>query len=184
MCGSLFLIISTLERKRILEEYFRVGVIANTHGIRGEVKVYPTTQDPMRFKGMKEIFIDTGTQKLAWEVANARFSKNMVILKFRGIDSINDIEKYKGKDLFVSRENAIPLEEGEYYIADLIGAKVITEDGEEFGILKDVMETGANDVYVVEHQGREVLLPVIPDCILDRNLEEKIVTVHIMEGLL
>ena len=96
-----------------MEDYFRVGVIANTHGIRGEVKVFPTTEDPQRFKGMKEIILDTGSEKKDLEVASARFFKNLVILKFKGIDSINDIEKYKGKDLLVTRENAIPLNEGE-----------------------------------------------------------------------
>ena len=167
-----------------MEDYFRVGVNANTHGIKGEVKVFPTTEDPQRFKGMKEIILDTGNEKKTLEVASARFFKNMVILKFKGIDSINDIEKYKGKDLLVTRENAIPLNEGEYYIADILGAKVVTEDGEQFGILKDVLTTGANDVYVVEHEGKEVLLPVIPDCVLTRDMEAKVVTVHIMEGLL
>ena len=172
-----------------MEDYFRVGVIANTHGIRGEVKVFPTTEDPKRFKGMKEIILDTGNEKKVLEVASARFFKNMVILKFKGIDSINDIEKYKGRDLLVTRENAIPLEEGEYYIADILGATVVTEevvleDNTHFGTLKDVMETGANDVYVVEHEGKEVLLPVIPDCVLSRNMDTKVVTVHIMEGLL
>ena len=156
-----------------MEDYFRVGVIANTHGIRGEVKVFPTTEDPQRFKGMKEIILDTGSEK-----------KNLVILKFKGIDSINDIEKYKGKDLLVTRENAIPLNKGEYYIADIIGATVVTEDGAQFGILKDVLTTGANDVYVVDHEGTEVLLPVIPDCVLARDMEQKIVTVHIMKGLM
>lgn len=167
-----------------MQEYFRVGVIANTHGIRGEVKVFPTTQDPKRFQGMKEIILDTGSEKIELEVASARFFKNLVILKFKGIDNINDIEKYKGMDLLVRREQAIPLEEGEYYIADIIDAKVVTEDGEEFGILKDVLTTGANDVYVVEHQGKEVLLPVIPDCVLARDMERKIVTIHVMKGLL
>ena len=167
-----------------MEDYFRVGVIANTHGIRGEVKVFPTTEDPPRFKGMKEIILDTGSEKKVLEVASARFFKNLVILKFKGIDSINDIEKYKGKDLLVTRENAIPLNKGEYYIADIIGATVVTEDGAQFGILKDVLTTGANDVYVVDHEGTEVLLPVIPDCVLARDMEQKIVTVHIMKGLM
>ncbi len=167
-----------------MQDYFRVGVIANTHGIRGEVKVFPTTEDPQRFKGMKEILLDTGKEKLELEVASVKFFKNLVILKFKGIDNINDIEKYKGMDLLVTRENAIPLEEGEYYIADIIGAKVVTEDGEDFGVLKDVLTTGANDVYVVEHEGKEVLLPVIPDCVLARDMEQKIVTIHLMKGLL
>lgn len=167
-----------------MEDYFRVGVIANTHGIRGEVKVFPTTEDPSRFKGMKEIILDTGKEKKELEVASVRFFKNMVILKFKGIDNINDMEPYKGMDLLVTRENAIPLKEGEYYIADIIGATVVTEDGAEFGILKDVLTTGANDVYVVEHENREVLLPVIPDCVLKRDMEQKVVTVRLMKGLL
>lgn len=167
-----------------VEDYFRVGVIANTHGIRGEVKVFPTTEDPQRFKGMKEIILDTGKEKKKLEVASTRFFKNLVILKFKGIDNINDIEPYKGMDLLVTRENAIPLEEGEYYIADILGARVVTDEGEEFGILKDVLTTGANDVYVVDYQGKEVLLPVIPDCVLERDMEQKIVTIHVMKGLL
>lgn len=167
-----------------MEEYFRVGVIANTHGIRGEVKVFPTTDDPKRFQGMKEIILDTGTNKKTLTVSSVRFFKNLVLLKFQGMDNINDVEQYKGMDLLVTRENAVPLEEGEYYIADILGASVVTEDGAEFGVLKDVLTTGANDVYVVEHEGREVLLPVIPDCVLSRDLEQKIVTVHIMKGLL
>lgn len=167
-----------------MEDYFRVGVIANTHGIRGEVKVFPTTEDPSRFKGMKEIILDTGKEKKELEVASVRFFKNMVILKFKGKDNINDMEPYKGMDLLVTRENAIPLKEGEYYIADIIGATVVTEDGAEFGILKDVLTTGANDVYVVEHENREVLLPVIPDCVLKRDMEQKVVTVRLMKGLL
>lgn len=167
-----------------MEEYFRVGVIANTHGIRGEVKVYPTTQEPSRFQNMKEIILDTGEEKKRLSVASVRFFKNLVILKFQGMDSINDVEQYKGMDLLVAREDAIPLEEGEYYIADIIGARVMTDTGEDFGSLTDVLQTGANDVYVVDHGGKEVLLPVIPDCVLERDLEKKLVTVHIMEGLL
>ena len=167
-----------------MEDFFRVGVIANTHGIKGEVKVYPTTDDPARFKKLKEVLLDTGSERLPLEVAGVRFQKNLVIVKFKGIDNINDVEKYKGMDLLVTRENAVPLEEGEFYLADIYGAEVVTEDGEPFGELKDVLETGANLIYVVEHQGREVLLPAIPDCIKDVDVEAKRLTVHIMKGLL
>lgn len=167
-----------------MEDLFRVGVIANTHGIRGEVKVFPTTQDPKRYEALKEVLLDTGKEKLPLEVQNVRYFKNLVIVKFKGIDNINDIEKYKGRDLFVTRENAIPLGEDEYYLADIIGAQVYTEDGTLFGVLKDVLETGANLVYVVEHEKREVLLPVIDECVREINPEEKKVVVHIMKGLL
>lgn len=167
-----------------MEDLFRVGVIANTHGIRGEVKVFPTTEDPKRFEWLKEVILDTGKEKLPLEITNVRFFKNLVIVKFKGIDNINDIEKYKGKDLYVTRENAIPLEEDEYYIADIIGADVFTEDGEKFGVLTDVLETGANLVFVVEHEAKEVLLPAIPDCVKEVDTEKRKVTVHILPGLL
>lgn len=167
-----------------MEDLFRVGVIANTHGIKGEVKVFPTTDDPQRYRSLKEVLLDTGKEKLPLKIQSVRFFKNLVIVKFKGIDNINDIEKYKGMDLFVTRENAVPLAEDEYYIADIIGAEVCTEDGAFFGTLKDVMETGANLVYVVEHEGKEVLLPVIADCVKEISPEEKRVVVHIMKGLL
>ncbi len=167
-----------------MTDLFRVGVISNTHGIKGEVKVFPTTQSPERFKDLKDVILDTGSEKKPLEVKSVRFFKNLVIVKFKGIDNINDIEKYKGCDIYVTRENAIPLEEGECYIADMIGLKVVTDDGNDFGILKDVMETGANLVFVVEHDGKEVLLPDIPDCVKSVDIKNQIITVHIMKGLL
>lgn len=167
-----------------MEDLFRVGVIANTHGVQGEVKVFPTTEDPKRFDWLKEVLLNAGEEKIPLKIQKVRYFKNLVIVKFKGIDNINDIEKYKGMDLYVTRENAIPLEEDEYYIADIIGSEVNTEDGKFFGVLKDVLETGANLVYVVEQEGKEVLLPAIPDCVKDIDTEEKKIVVHIMPGLL
>lgn len=168
-----------------MEKYFRVGVIANTHGIRGEVKVYPTTDDINRFKKLKKCILDTGKEFIDLNVESVKFFKNMVILKFKEYNNINDIECYKGKDILVSRDNAVKLEKGEYYIADILGAKVILEDGSEFGVLEDVMQTGANDVYVVKTlDNKEVLLPKIDECVKKLDIENKIVTVHIMKGLL
>ena len=168
-----------------MEKYFRVGVIANTHGIRGEVKVYPTTDDINGFKKLKKCILDTGKQYIDLNVESVKFFKNMVILKFKEYNNINDIECYKGKDILVSRDNAVKLEKGEYYIADILGAKVILEDGSEFGVLEDVMQTGANDVYVVKTlDNKEVLLPKIDECVKKLDIENKIVTVHIMKGLL
>ena len=168
-----------------MEKYFRVGVIANTHGIRGEAKVYPTTDDINRFKKLKKCILDTGKEYIDLNVESVKFFKNMVILKFKEYNNINDIECYKGKDILVSRDNAVKLEKGEYYIADILGAKVILEDGSEFGVLEDVMQTGANDVYVVKTlDNKEVLLPKIDECVKKLDIENKIVTVHIMKGLL
>lgn len=167
-----------------MEDLLKVGVITTTHGIKGEVKVFPTT-DPERFAELNTLFLDTGREMLPLDVSGVRFFKNLVILKFKGIDNINDIEKYKGKELWVSREEAQELSEDEYYIGDLLGMEVVLENGEKFGVLKDVMETGANDVYVVESiQGQEVLLPAIHDCILDVDVEKNIMTIHLMKGLL
>lgn len=168
-----------------MEQLLRVGVISNTHGIRGEVKVFPTTDDASRFEQLKEVILDTGKEQMTLHIAGVKYFKQFVILKFKEYDNINDIERYKGKDLYVTRENAVPLEEDEYYIADLLGCKVVTDDGKDFGILKDVMETGANDVYVVKTKEHgEVLLPYIDDCILNIDIENKVITAHIMPGLL
>lgn len=168
-----------------MDNYLRVGVISNTHGIGGEVKVFPTTDDSKRFKKLKQVFLDTGKEYMALKVERVRFFKNMVIVKFKDINNINDIEKYKGKDLLVTREEAVPLEENEYFIYDIIDALVVDEEGKEIGILKEVLTTGANDVYVVEMPNKkEILLPVIDECILEIDTENKKVIAHIMAGLL
>ena len=167
-----------------MEQLLRVGVISSTHGVRGEVKVYPTTDDVNRFKKLKKVVLDTGREYLDLEISGVKFFKNQVILKFKGIDNINDIEKYKGKDLLVHREDAVALEDNENYVADLIDSKVVTDEGVVLGYLTEVMETGANDVYVVETEdGKELLLPAIRDCILDVDLDEEVMTVHILPGL-
>ena len=168
-----------------MENLLQVGVITTTHGIRGEVKVFPTTDDPKRFLDLKNVILDDGKTTLDLEIQNVKFFKNLVILKFKGIDNINDIEKYKGRDLWIPREEAQELDEDEYYIADLLGMKVLLEDGSEFGTLKNVMETGANDVYIVDSvEHGEVLLPAIKECILDVDIETNTMTVHLMKGLL
>lgn len=167
-----------------MEDLLQVGVITTTHGIKGEVKVFPTTDDKNRFKDLKEVYLDTGTDKLLLEVEGVKFFKQFVILKFKGIDNINDIEMYKRCPLLVTRENAVELEEDEYFIADLIGLKIITESGVEIGVLTDVISTGANDVYAVKMaDGGEILLPAIKDCIMDVDTEAGEMIVHIMKGL-
>lgn len=168
-----------------MEQLLQVGVITQTHGVRGEVKVFPTTDDAARFKKLKHVMLDTGKETLPLEIESVKFFKQFVILKFKGFDNINDIERYKRCPLLVERENAVPLEEGEYFIADMIGMKVITDEGDNFGILKDVMETGANDVYVIEHPSEgEVLVPAIKECILDVDIENRQMKIHVMNGLI
>lgn len=168
-----------------MEDTLRVGVISSTHGVRGEVKVYPTTDDVNRFKKLKTVILDTGREQMTLSIESVKFFKNMVILKFKEFNNINEIEKYKGKDLLIRRDQAVNLAPNENFITDLIGLKVVTDEGKEFGTLTDVLQTGANDVYVIESlEGKEYLFPAIPQCILDVNLESQMVTVHILDGLL
>lgn len=168
-----------------MEDLLQVGVITTTHGVRGEVKVFPTTDSAERFLELDYVLLDTGREHRKLEIVGVKFFKNLAILKFKGIDNINDIEMYKGKSLWIPREEAQQLEEDEYYIADLIGMDVLLEDGTYFGSLKDVMETGANDVYVVTSQEHgEVMLPAIGDCIKDVDVEENKMTIHLMKGLI
>ena len=156
-----------------MEDLLQVGIITSTHGVRGEVKVYPTTDDPRRFRRLKEVVLDTGKEKMNLEIEGVKFFKQFVILKFKGLD------------LLVSRENAIPLGEDEYFIVDLIGCNVVDEEKNYIGELVDVMETGANGVYVVKTpEGREVLFPVIEQCVLNKDIENKTITVHVMKGLM
>ena len=167
-----------------MEDMLQVGVITQTHGIRGEVKVFPTTDDAARFKKLKKVTLDNGKERRELEIASVKFFKNLVILKFKGIDNINDVEKYKKAPLYVTREDAVPLGENEYFIADLIGLKVISDEEEELGILYDVLQTGANDVYVVKcDNGEEILVPAIKDCVKNVDIEGNEITLHLLPGL-
>ncbi len=168
-----------------MEDLLQVGVITQTHGIKGEVKVFPTTDDVRRFKKLKETILDTGKEKITLEIESVKFFKQFVILKFKGIDNINDVEKYRQKNLYVTRANAVRLKRDEYFIADLIDIKVYEEDDKLLGILKNVIETGANDVYEIEMaDGREVLIPAIKECILSVDVEARKMVVHLLDGLL
>lgn len=168
-----------------MEERLQVGVISSTHGVRGEVKVFPTTDDPKRYKKLKKVYLDTGREFLPLEIQGVKFFKQFVIVKFKGIDNINDIEMYKGKSLLVDRKDAVPLKQDEYFVADMVGIEVYTEDGEKFGVLKEVMETGANDVYIIDSiKYGEVLVPAIKQCILGVYIEENRMDIHLMDGLI
>lgn len=168
-----------------MESRLQVGVITTTHGIRGEVKVFPTTDDPKRFKKLKKVILEENSKEIILEIESVKFFKNLVILKFKNIDSINDVEKYKGKKLFVDRKDAVKLNRNEYFIADLIGCQVVDEEDNTIGILKDVLETGANDVYIVTNgEGRELLFPAIKECILNVDVVKQVIKVHVMPGLI
>ncbi|MBQ5915908.1 MAG: 16S rRNA processing protein RimM, partial [Lachnospiraceae bacterium] len=168
-----------------MENLLRVGVITSTHGVRGEVKVFPTTDDMNRFKKLKTVILDTGKEHKTLNIESVKFFKNMVILKFKGFDNINDVEMWRQKDLLITRDQAVKLSPDENFIVDLIGLTVMTDEGEKLGVMKDVLQTGANDVYIVKMaDGKEVLLPAIKDCILNVDLEKGEMLVHVLDGLL
>ena len=168
-----------------MNKILQVGAVTSTHGLAGEVKVFPTTDDPKRFKKLKQVLLDTGKDMLPLGVEHVKFFKNMVILKFKGYDRIEDIMGFKGKNLYVTRENAVRLKKDEYFIADLIGMKVYTEDEAYLGELTEVITTGANDVYTVHMEnGKDVLIPAIGQCILNVDVEHETMQVHLLEGLL
>lgn len=167
-----------------MEDLLQVGVITSTHGIKGEVKVFPTTDDKNRFKKLKECYIEYKNEMLPVEVLSCKFFKNMVILKFKEIDNINDVEKYKQCKLFVDRAHAVKLEKDEYFVTDLIGISVYKKDGSLFGTLTEIIPTGANDVYVVTGEDKkEWLLPAIKECILNVDMENRKMTICLMKGM-
>ncbi len=167
-----------------MENRFQVGVITTSHGIAGEVKVFPTTDNPRRFKKLKQVTLDTGKEELLLDVEHVKFFKQMVILKFRQFDSVNEVERFRGKSLYVDRTHAVKLQKDEYYIADMIGMKVVSTEGEDLGVLAEVMQTGANDVYVVRNEKEEeLLLPAIKDCIRQVDIEQGKLVVFVMPGL-
>ncbi len=203
----------------------RIGKIVATHGLRGEVKVLPTTDDISRFKELKSVILrktsrgmrsenaggGNGDQKKAkpacpaggslcqnserpkptengrrvLNVTQIRFQNGTVLMRLEGVNSIDDARLLRNSDLLVDRADAIPLEEGEYFIGDYIGLRVVTDEGKEMGFIREVIETGANNVFLaVTEEGRELMLPNIPDCVLEARPEEGYIRVHILEGLL
>ena len=166
-----------------MTDLFQVGIITNTHGIAGEVKVFPTTDDPKRFKKLKEVILEPEKENRILHITGVKFVKNLVVLKFQEFASINDVQRLREKKLYVTRENAVKLKKKEYFIADLIGLKVQSTDGRDLGTLTDVITTGANDVYVLQGDGRELLVPAIRECIRAVDLEAGTMTVYLLPGL-
>ncbi len=172
-----------------MEERFRVGVITQTHGIAGEVKVFPTTEDPARFKILKECYIvpvdNPKITEMKAHISGVKFFKNMVILRFKEFININEIEPYVKCELWIDREQAIPLEEGQFYIADVIGFDVVDDEGNRIGKLTDVLDNPANDIYeITGDDGHVYLFPGIKECILGPDMDNKILHVHVLDGLM
>ena len=168
-----------------MQEYFEIGQIVNTFGVKGMVKVVPYTDDITRFNNLKDVYIIKKNKSEKYDIEEVEYHKNMVLIKFKNINSIDEAEVLRNSILKVARKDAIPLEEGSYYIADLIGANVYTDEGKLIGVLQDIYNTGSNDIYVVKDElGKQTLLPAIKDVIKEISLEENKIIVHILNGLI
>lgn len=168
-----------------MNEMFTVGKIVNTHGVKGEIKVMPTTEDPKRFAKLKSIYVEGRKGLTTYEIQGVRYHKDFVLLRLKGIEDMNAAELLKGSTLKIDRKDSLPLKKDEYYISDLFGLEVYTEEERYLGELVDIIETGSNDVYVVKKQDREkdLLLPAIKQVIKNVDIEAGKMTVHLLEGL-
>ncbi len=166
----------------MLEE-FTVGVILRPHGVHGEVKVIVLSDDPRRLEQLSEVKVCGPRTEGVLTVQNVRYSKGLAIVKFKELSTMDDTAPYLRAEIRIPRAEAFPLGEGEYYTGDLIGCRVLTEDGSRLGTLREVLETGANDVYEVETEDGTVLLPAIRECILSVDVEKQEIVVHLMKGL-
>ncbi len=167
-----------------MQEYFEIGQIVNTHGVKGHVKVKPFTDDVEQFETLGTILVVKNNETIEMEIEEVKYHKDMVLLKIKGIDDMTAAERYKGCYIKIHRSQARELEEGQYFIADIIGSDVYTDDGTYLGKVDDIYNTGSNDIYVVKDElGKQILLPGIKDVILNVDIENQKVTVHLLKGL-
>ena len=167
-----------------MEEYFEIGQIVNTSGLKGILKIKPFTDDIKKFSNLKTIYIKTKSGLTEFKIEQVRYVKNMVMLKLAGIDTVEEAEKYRNLYIKILRDQEEELEEGSYYVVDILGCKVNTDANQELGKIVDVFQTGSNDVYVVkDEQGKQILLPAIKQVIKNVDVKNKIIIVHLLEGL-
>lgn len=168
-----------------MQEYFEVGQIVNTFGIKGVLKVQPFTDEKERFEELKSVYICKKNEMKEVEIEEVKYHKQMVLLKIKGIDDMTEAEKYKGLFLKIHRKDAKKLPKDTYFIADIIGLQVYTDEGELLGKVDDIYSTGANDIYVVKDElGKQILLPSIPEVLKEIDLENEKVIVHLIKGLI
>ncbi len=167
------------------DDLLKIGTITTTHSLKGEVKVFPLTDDIKRFDDLREALIIQNGREVPVNVESVKYFKNLVIVKFREFNDISQVEGFRQAGIFVTRDNAVKLKENEYFECDLIGMEVFDESDEKIGLLKEIIHTGANDVYSVESEdGREILIPAIKQCILEVDTDEGTMKVHLLEGLI
>lgn len=164
-----------------MENLIEIGQIVNTHGLRGDLKIMPWCDDPEIFHELAYVLIDDKR----FDIQKTALHKNTVLLKLEGIDHINDAERYRNKLIMVPREELGELPEGTYYICDLLGCEVKTVDQKSLGKIRDIIKTGSNDVYVVEDSSKkQVLIPVIDEVVKSVDIENKLVVVELLKGLI
>lgn len=161
-------------------DLIKIAKIVSSHGLNGEVKIFPYTDDLKGFKEYKKIYVDG--EEL--EIISQKIASKFIVLKLKGFDNIDDVKKLLNKDAFIDKAQMPSLEEGDYYIHDLIGMEVYSEANEFIGTVKDVMETGANHVLVIDHDGKEALIPFVKAFIKELDLTSKKIKVKLIEGIL
>lgn len=168
-----------------MQEFLEVGQIINTFGIKGFVKVYPYTDDIKRFDDLKKVYIKNKLEKKELEIQEVKYHKNMVLIKFKDIDKLEDAESLRGHYILIDRKDSKPLDEDTYFIVDLLGLEVYTDEGKLLGKLDDIFNTGSNDIYVVKNElGKQLLLPAIKDVIKEIDIKNKKIIVHLLNGLI
>ena len=166
-----------------MKKRLEVGQIVNTFGIKGYVKIYPYVNDISRFDNLKNVYIKDQEKKL--EIEDIKYQKDMVLAKFKGIETKDQAQSLRNSYIEIDRKDSIPLEEGEYFIADLLELPVYLDTGEKLGILEDIYNYGSNDIYVVKNElGKQFLLPYIDEVIKKIDLENGKITVHLIKGLI
>lgn len=163
-------------------EYIVVGKIVNTHGIKGDIKVYPYTDDIERFSDLENIYI--GKEKLSIEIENVKYHKGMVLLKLKGFDNINEVLHFKDEIIFIDEKDKVKLPKDNYFIYELIDCKVFDVDGNPLGYIKDVLQNSSNDVYIVKDKDKEYLIPAVKKFIKEVNVLEKKIIIDPIEGMI
>ena len=168
-----------------MQEFLEVGQIVNTFGIKGFVKVNPFTDDINRFDELKKVYIKNKSNKKVLEIEEVKYHKNMVLLKFKDIDKVEDAENLRNSYILIDRKDQKQLDKDTYYIVDLLGLEVYTDENELLGKLEDIYNTGSNDIYVVKDElGKQILLPAIKDVIKEIDIDGRKIVVHILNGLI
>ena len=168
-----------------MQEFLEIGQIVNTFGIKGMVKVKPFTDDIKRFDDLKKVYVENNKTKKQYEIEEVKYHKGMVLMKLKGVNTPEEAELLRNYYLKVKREDEPELDDGTYYIVDLIGLNVYSDEGCLLGKIDDIFNNGSCDIYAVKDElGKQLLLPAISDVIKEINLEQKKIIVHILKGLI